>query len=302
MVSPLPGAALEEPSRARAGARIFSSPLARRLAREAGLTIADIRGTGPGGRVVRRDVQQALEARQPGQIVGARAPGAAYVDLPHPPVRTAHAAAVTQSRADVPHLFLRGTARVDRLLRMRAHLNRSTAVRVSVTDLVVMAASRAHALVPEMNVIWRSDAVRRFSGVDISLAVPTDEGMVATVLRGADQMRLSAIAAASRDLVERARSGRLREDELDGGTLTITNLGGFAIDDLAGFVNPAQSAVLAVGSAREAPLVTKKGRLRIGTVIGFTLAVDGRLIDAAVAALWMSTFVSLLEEPVQILA
>lgn len=300
----------------RSGGRVFSSPLARRLAREAGLSIADLKGTGPGGRVVRRDVQQAADAlellqiapdraRQPDVTSNAEpAPAlvgvAAYVDVPHTRMRRAIAARLTQSTRDAPHFYVRGTARVDKLIKLRARLNDYGSARVSVNDLVVLAAARAHVLVPAMNVIWTPDAVRSFSGVDISVAVSTDRGLVTPVLRGLEQMTLSGVATASSDLVERARSGRLQQDELEGGTLTVTNLGGYGVEDFAAIINPPQSAILAVGATREQPVVSR-GRLKVGTVMSVTLAADHRPIDGVVAAQWMAAFVSLLEEPVRIL-
>jgi pyruvate dehydrogenase E2 component (dihydrolipoamide acetyltransferase) len=296
------------------GARVFSSPLARRLAKEAGLSIADINGSGPGGRIVRRDVEQAASATQ--RDTSAASP--AYDDIPHTRMRRAIAARLTESTRDAPHFFLRGTARVDKLLKLRARLNnpvndsgdrldvvsnsdaRLDAVIVSVNDLVVTAAARAHVLVPAMNVIWTPDAVRSFSGVDISLAVATDRGLVTPVMRNVDQMTLSAVAAASGDLVGRARSGHLQQEEFEGGTLTVTNLGMFGTEEFAAIINPPQSAILAVGAALKKPVVVK-GRLRAGTVMSFTLSVDHRPIDGATAAKWMDAFISLLEEPVRIL-
>jgi pyruvate dehydrogenase E2 component (dihydrolipoamide acetyltransferase) len=303
-----------------AAGRIFSSPLARRLAREAGLEIANLRGTGPGGRIVRRDVEQATEALAPEPQVsrpldpGALVPNApvtveqtrvgAYEDIPHTRMRRAIAARLTESTREAPHFYLRGTARVDKLLRLRQRLNDSgtaSSVKISVNDLVVTAAARAHALVPAMNVIWTADAVRWFSAVDISVAVATDGGLVTPVLRGVDRMTLSAVAAASRDLVSRARSGRLRQDELDGGTMTVTNLGGHGTEEFAAIINPPQSAILAVGAALEAPVV-RRGKLRVGTVMRVTLSIDHRPIDGVVAAQWMAAFLALLESPVRILA
>jgi pyruvate dehydrogenase E2 component (dihydrolipoamide acetyltransferase) len=152
-----------------------------------------------------------------------------------------------------------------------------------------------------MNVIWTADAVRSFSAVDISVAVATDGGLVTPVLRGVDRMTLSAVAAASRDLVSRARSGRLRQDELDGGTMTVTNLGGHGTEEFAAIINPPQSAILAVGAALEAPVV-RRGKLRVGTVMRVTLSIDHRPIDGVVAAQWMAAFLALLESPVRILA
>jgi pyruvate dehydrogenase E2 component (dihydrolipoamide acetyltransferase) len=220
--------------------------------------------------------------------------------MAHTRMRRAIATRLTQSTRDAPHFFLRGTARVDKLLKLRARLNDPGNVSVTVNDLVVTAAARAHVLVPAMNVIWTPDAVRLFSGVDISVAVATEKGLVTPVLRRVDQMRLSAVAEATRDLVGRARSGRLQQEDLEGGTLTVTNLGMFGTESFAAIINPPQSAILAVGAALEKPVATK-GRLKVGTVMRFTLSVDHRPIDGATAAQWMAAFTSLLEEPVRIL-
>jgi pyruvate dehydrogenase E2 component (dihydrolipoamide acetyltransferase) len=290
---------------AAVGARIFSSPLARRLASDAGLSLTALTGTGPGGRVVRRDVERAVEAGGAVQpAAGSMTPAdaaTAYVDIPHTRMRRAIATRLTESTRDAPHFFLHGSASVDKLLRLRARLNEQGTVQISVNDLLVAAAARAHQRVPSMNVIWTPDAVRQFSGVDIALAVATEKGLVAPVLRGIDRMTVSAVATASRDLVSRARAGRLRADELVGGTLTVSNLGAFGTPAFAAIINPPQSAVLAVGAARQEPVV-RKGKLRVGTVMHVTLSVDHRPIDGAVAAQWMAAFVSLLETPVLILA
>jgi pyruvate dehydrogenase E2 component (dihydrolipoamide acetyltransferase) len=288
------------------GARIFSSPLARRLAKEAGLSIADISGSGPGGRIVRRDVERAASATS--GTTYSLAAATEYVDIPHTRMRRAIAARLTQSTRDAPHFFLGGTARVDKLLKLRARLNEpgigagddSARVSVSVNDLVVTAAARAHVQVPAMNVLWAPDAVRSFSGVDIAVAVATDRGLVTPVLRNVGQMTLSAVAAATSDLVGRARSGHLQQDELEGGTLTVTNLGMFGTESFAAIINPPQAAILAVGAALEKPVVAK-GKLKVGTVMSFTLSIDHRPIDGATAAQWMATFLSLLEQPVRIL-
>jgi len=288
--------------------RILSSPLARRLANEAGLAMADIIGTGPGGRIVRRDVEQAALANSGNTSATTSAtasldnsaPAATYDAVAHTRMRRGIATRLTQSTRDAPHFFLRGTARVDKLLKLRARLNDPGNVSVTVNDLVVTAAARAHVLVPAMNVIWTPDAVRLFSGVDISVAVATEKGLVTPVLRRVDQMRLSAVAEATHDLVGRARSGRLQQEDLEGGTLTVTNLGMFGTESFAAIINPPQSAILAVGAALEKPVATK-GRLKVGTVMRFTLSVDHRPIDGATAAQWMAAFTSLLEEPVRIL-
>jgi pyruvate dehydrogenase E2 component (dihydrolipoamide acetyltransferase) len=286
------------------GARVFASPLARRLAKEAGLSIAEINGSGPGGRIVRRDVEQASLAASSTTPTAA----AAYDEIPHTRMRRAIAARLTESTREAPHFFVCGTARVDKLLKLRARLNEPEAgsdhdlgrVSISVNDLVVSAAARAHVLVPAMNVLWAPDAVRSFSRVDISVAVATDRGLLTPVLRNVGQMTLSAVAAASSDLVGRARSGQLQQEELKGGTLTVTNLGMFGTEIFAAIINPPQAAILAVGAALKKPVVAK-GKVKVGTVMSFTLSVDHRPIDGATAAQWMAAFISLLEEPMRIL-
>jgi 2-oxoisovalerate dehydrogenase E1 component len=221
-------------------------------------------------------------------------------NTPHTRMRRAPAASLTESAQDVPHLFVRGTARVDRLLRLRKRLNDDGTVRVSVNDLVLTAAARAHVLVPAMNVIWTPDGVRSFSGVDISLTVSTEKGIVTPVLRSVHLMALSAVAEATSDMVRRARTGQLQENEVEGGTMTITNLGMFGTQELAAIINAPQSATLAVGAVHQTPVVAK-GKIRVGTVMNVTLSVDHRPIDGATASRWMAVFVSLLEEPLRIL-
>jgi pyruvate dehydrogenase E2 component (dihydrolipoamide acetyltransferase) len=311
-----PVARVTAPSRSEpglvAGGRVFSSPLARRLATAAGLSISDLVGTGPGGRIVRRDIEREVERRRtpPGEQTSERQPAYAaaapavtggYADIPHTRMRRAIAARLVESTRDAPHFFVQGTAHVDELLAMRAHLNEHGSQKVSINDLVVLAAARAHVLVPAMNVIWMPDAVRSFSGVDIAVAVRTDRGLVTPVMRRVDRLTVSAVAAASVDLVSRARSGRLREDELVGGTLTVTNLGSFGTESFTAIINPPQSAILAVGAARQEPVV-RAGTLEVGTVIHVTLSVDHRPVDGAVAAEWMAAFLSLMADPLRILA
>jgi pyruvate dehydrogenase E2 component (dihydrolipoamide acetyltransferase) len=288
--------------------RLFASPLARRLARDAGLAVEHLRGTGPGGRIVRRDVEAALAsptraapAEQPAAspAAGPVATHAAYTDQPHSRIRRATAARLTESKQTAPHFYLQGTAQVDELLALRSRINRSGSA-VTINDLVVKAAARAHVAVPAMNVIWTPDAIRSFTSVDIAVAVATERGLVTPVLRSVEAMTLTSLALASADLVRRARSGELRQFELEGGSLTITNLGMYGTQQFAAIINPPQAAILAVGAAREEPVV-REGRLQVGTVMHLTLSVDHRPVDGAVAAEWMRAFVALLEDPVQIL-
>jgi pyruvate dehydrogenase E2 component (dihydrolipoamide acetyltransferase) len=315
------------------GRRVFSSPLARRLAREAGLPFETISGTGPNGRIIRRDVEAAIRSRDTAtrspaapdcpepalapagapksgapksRAPKSRAPksgttAAAYTDVPHSRVRAAVASRLMESKRTTPHFYLRGTANVGKLLKLRRHLNDGGFVRISVNDLVIKAAAHAHTLVPAMNVIWTPDAVRSFSSVDVSVAIAAERGLVTPVLRSVEQLTVSSVSTAVKDFVERAKAGRLRQDELEGGSFSVTNLGMFGTEDFGAIINPPQSAILAVGAVREEPVV-KKGRLKAGAVMRVTLSVDHRPIDGTVAAEWMKVFLSLLENPVQILA
>jgi pyruvate dehydrogenase E2 component (dihydrolipoamide acetyltransferase) len=278
--------------------RIFASPLARRLAREAQLPLDGITGTGPGGRIVRRDVEAAARRPEP---VAATAPStdAAYTDVPHTPMRRAIARRLTESKQTVPHFTLRAAVRADRLLELRAELA-AIGTKTSVTDLLLKAAARAHTAVPAMNAIWTPDATRHFSSVDIAVAVATGSGLVTPVVRGVERASVGAIAGTVRDLVERARAGRLRQEELEGGTLTLTNLGMYGTEEFAAIINPPQSAILAVGAARPEPVVVD-GQLDVATVLHATVSADHRVVDGALAAEWMSAFVAAVEQPLQLL-
>jgi pyruvate dehydrogenase E2 component (dihydrolipoamide acetyltransferase) len=215
-------------------------------------------------------------------------------------MRRAIANRLTMSNQEAPVFSIRGSARVDALLALRKDLNAVAGVKISVTDLIVAAAARAHVAVPEMNSIWMPDAVRRFDHVDIAVAVATDSGLVTPVVRGVQTLTVSALAATRAELVTRARDGKLRQDELEGGTLTVTNLGVFGTEDFTAVINPPQAAILAVGAARPEAVVTD-GELGVATVLRVTLSVDHRPVDGATAARWMAAFLGLVQAPLRIL-
>jgi pyruvate dehydrogenase E2 component (dihydrolipoamide acetyltransferase) len=282
--------------------RIFASPLARRLAKERGLGLAELVGTGPGGRIVRRDVEAAQP--RPAAIpepapVPLPAAAAGFTEVPHTPMRRAIARRLTESKQTIPHFTVRATLRVDELLRLRTGLA-AVGTDVSVTDLLLKAAARAHVAVPRMNAIWTPDATRRFSSVDVAVAVATETGLLTPVVRGVDRLPVAALATTARDLVARARQGRLRQDELEGGSLTVTNLGMYGTEEFAAIINPPQSAILAVGAARKEPVVVDDA-LAVATVVRVTLSADHRVIDGALAAEWMAALVESVEEPLRLL-
>jgi pyruvate dehydrogenase E2 component (dihydrolipoamide acetyltransferase) len=283
--------------------RVFASPLARRQAKEAGLAVEHITGTGPNGRIVRRDVESALSTASvspPRETVGP-ATSSAWTDVPHSTVRRLIASRLTESKQQAPHFYVRGTAQVDRLLEMRRELNDDAQMHISVNDLVIKAVARAHVLVPALNVTWTPDAIRSYSAVDISVAVATDDGLVTPVLRSVQGMSVSTVARSVQDFVQRAKTGRLQQQELEGGSVTITNLGMFGTEEFAAILNPPQASILAVGAAGPEPVVVD-GEIHVATCMHLTLSVDHRPVDGVAAAEWMRLFISLLEHPSRILA
>jgi pyruvate dehydrogenase E2 component (dihydrolipoamide acetyltransferase) len=286
--------------------RLFSSPLARKLAHAAGLTIDEIEGTGPRGRILRRDVDQAIAARalpEAGTTVApTTTPPAAtpYVDTPHSRIRLATARRLTESKQQAPHFYLRATLRAEALLTLRAEINEDAATAVTLNDLVVKAVASAHGRVPEMNVVWTADAVRRYDTADIAVAVATDRGLMTPVVRDVRAMSLTEVAAAVRDLAQRARDSRLKQDELEGGTIAVTNLGMYGVEEFAAIINPPHSAILAVGAVRDEP-VAEDGRVVVGKVLTLTLSVDHRPVDGVLAARWLAVLVDFLQHPIRLL-
>ncbi len=285
--------------------RVFASPIARRLAKERGLGLTDLVGTGPGGRIVRRDVEAARQTPVAAPVPAAvpvpagAAAAAGFTDVPHTPMRRAIARRLSESKQTIPHFTVRATLRVDELLRLRAGLA-AVGTPVSVTDLLLKAAARAHVAVPRMNAIWTPDATRRFSSVDVAVAVATETGLLTPVVRGVEGIPVAALATTVRELAARAREGRLRQEELEGGSLTVTNLGMHGTEEFAAIINPPQSAILAVGAARKEPVVVDDA-LAVATVVRVTLSADHRVIDGTLAAEWMTAFVEAVEEPLRLL-
>jgi pyruvate dehydrogenase E2 component (dihydrolipoyllysine-residue acetyltransferase) len=292
--------------------RTFASPLARRLAREAGLVLADLTGTGPHERIVRRDVEAAI-ARRNGHhapelirtaaaqvAVSAGEASESYVDTPHSRIRRAIATRLTESKLTAPHFYLRAVVRAEALTQLRTDVNASGRYRISLTDLIVKAVACAHQRVPAMNVIWLPEAIRTFSNVDVAVAVATESGLVTPVLRSVNTLSVSAIANGMGDLVERARRGALTQPELEGGSITVTNLGMYDVAEFAAIINPPQAAILAVGAVRDEPIVDG-GQLTAARVMHVTLSVDHRPVDGVVAAQWMKALVDVLQHPLELL-
>lgn len=303
--APVPEEVPAPSPRARNG-RVFSSPLARRLAGEAGIPIEEIPGTGPRQRVLRRDVEAAVRARRD-QEPGSRVPTSsvpatgAYEEVTHDRVRRLTAERLVASKREAPHFYLRATVRVERLLALRAELNEDAEVKVSVNDLVLKAVAAAHQRVPELNVTWTPDAVRRWATADVAVAVATERGLLTPVVRDVGSLGVRAVAEAVRDLAGRARDGRLRQDDLEGGSITVSNLGMYGVEEFAAIINPPHAAILAVGAVRAEPVV-EDGAVVPGQVMTLTLSVDHRPVDGVIAARWLAELTGLLERPVRLLA
>ena len=298
--APEPATATPEPlaPAATTGGRHFASPIVRRLARERGIALEQLVGTGPGGRIVRRD----LEAAPTPQPKTAPAPAAegGYADVPLTGMRRAIARRLTESKTTVPHFYVTAHCRVDKLLALRAEINQTAPRKISVNDFVLKAVAGALMRVPAANAIWLGDGIRRFDHVDLAVAVAIDGGLLTPVVRGVDALSLGAVAASVADLAERARAGRLQQHELEGGSFSVSNLGMYGVDEFSAILNPPQSGILAVSAAKQQPVV-ENGELAVGTVMSVTLSADHRVIDGAVAAEWMAAFVALIESPVGIL-
>ncbi len=296
----------EPPPPSPEGGRLFVSPLVRRLAREQGIDPAVIPGTGPGGRIVRRDLDAWLAqtpepaAVEPAAAAPAATSEAGFEDVPHSGMRRAIARRLTESTSTVPHFYLSADLRVGRLLELRAEINKAEDVQVSVNDLLVKAIGTAFQRVPEANVIWTEEALRRFETIDVAVAVSTDKGLLTPVVRDIASQSLTELSATIGDLVERARSGRLLQQELEGGSFSISNLGMYGTPEFSAILNPPQSGILAVGAARDAAVVDD-GQVAVATVMSVTMSVDHRAVDGALAAQWLAAFTAIVENPVSML-
>jgi pyruvate dehydrogenase E2 component (dihydrolipoamide acetyltransferase) len=211
-------------------------------------------------------------------------------------MRRAIARRLTESKSTVPHFYLKADCTVDRLLQARLEVNEALGVKTSVNDWVVKAVAHALMAVPAANVVWSDQAMRQFTQADISVAVATEGGLYTPVLRGVEGMSIPQISEHIRELADRARNGKIKQEEIEGGSFAVTNLGMFGTEEFSAILNPPQSGILAVGAAREKAVVTN-GVLGIATVMTVTLSADHRAVDGALAAQWMAAFKKAIEHP-----
>jgi pyruvate dehydrogenase E2 component (dihydrolipoamide acetyltransferase) len=291
-----------------AATAVRTSPLARAMARDHGVDLATITGTGPGGRIVRADVESAIAAAAPAaQPAPTPAPApsiaAAAGDekIPLSAVRRITARRLTESAA-APHFYLTSVVDAGRLLGFRAEINQrlaATGVKISVTDLLVRACAvtlRAH---PQVNASWGGDHILHRANIHIGVAVALDDGLIVPVIRDADRKSIGEIASEAHALADRARAGKLTPDEFTGSTFTISNLGMYGIDHFTAVINPPEAAILAVGAATDEPVV-RDGQVVAATTMKLTLSIDHRVLDGATAAAFERDLVQVLEEPLRI--
>jgi pyruvate dehydrogenase E2 component (dihydrolipoamide acetyltransferase) len=300
------GGVQQEPNSSQ---RIIASPLAKRVAEQTGIDLKSVRGTGPNGRIVKADVESAktnggsrpaASYASPAQGIDARdyadKLGMAYEAVPNSSVRKVIAKRLTESKQLVPHFYLSIDCEIDALLELRKSVNEVGGGKVSVNDCVIRAVALAMKKVPAANASWTNDAIMRYKNIDISIAVATPNGLVTPIIKQADTKSLKEISAEMKDLGLRAREGKLRPEEFQGGGFSISNLGMYGIKDFSAIINPPQSCILAVG-AGEQRAVVKNGQLAVATVMTCTLSVDHRSVDGAVGAEFLQAFKPLIEKP-----
>jgi pyruvate dehydrogenase E2 component (dihydrolipoamide acetyltransferase) len=336
--TPVPAApAVSRSNGAAADERVFVSPLARRMAEQAGLDLHQLKGSGPQGRIVKSDIEAALSKPQAQRAAPAAAPkpvqpaapaaapaapvsaprvGAPtfardqivalagnipYTEIPHTGMRRTIARRMVESKQNVPHFNLTVDCEIDALLKMRADLNaKSDKYKISVNDFVIRAAALTMHKVPRANASWSDEAILLWKTVDVAVAVALEDGLITPIVKNADQKGLATIANEMKDLGARAKAGKLKLDEFQGGTFSISNLGMFGIKDFNAVINPPHGCILAVGAGEQRAIV-KNGALAIATVMSVTLSCDHRVVDGAVGAQWISAFKKLVEDPLTML-
>jgi len=311
---------------ASGGGRVIASPLAKRMAKQAGLDLGAMSGSGPHGRIVKRDVEAALAggAAAAPQVAPTPAPapaapvplaagtgpsaraladllGMAYEHVPHSNVRKTIARRLSEAKQTVPHFYLTIDCEIDELLRVRKELNgRFENLKISVNDFVIRATALALKQVPAANASWDDSGVLLYAHADVSVAVATPNGLITPIVTKAETKGLATISAEMKDLAGRAREGKLKPEEYQGGTFSVSNLGMFGVKDFAAIINPPQGCILAIGAGQQRAVV-KDGALAVATVMSCTLSVDHRVVDGAVGAQFLAAFKKLIEYPAAML-
>jgi pyruvate dehydrogenase E2 component (dihydrolipoamide acetyltransferase) len=284
--------------------RIFASPLARRIAADRNIALEGITGSGPYGRILRRDVESAATApiaQTTAALAGATQQGDSYL-VANSQMRKAIASRLQDSKQQAPHFYLTVDCVIDNLLEARKSLNAKAAegIKISVNDMIIRAAAMALIAVPEANASWEGENTRLFRHADIAMAVAIDGGLITPIVWAAEQKGLAALSQVTTDLAARARDGKLAANEYTGGSFTISNLGMFGVREFAAVINPPHGGILAVGAGEQRPIVID-GNLAVATVMSVTLSADHRAVDGAVGARWLQAFKGFVENPVTML-
>jgi pyruvate dehydrogenase E2 component (dihydrolipoamide acetyltransferase) len=309
------------------GERVFASPLARRMAKQAGIALDGIRGSGPNGRIVKADIEAAQAGGGAAKAPAPQAAAAPSVPAPTPaPAPTARpvviagkhtlipntnmrkviARRLTEAKQTIPHFYVTADVEIDALMKLRADLNAKSpkegaaAFKLSVNDLVIKAAAAALRRVPAANASWTDEGIAMYDDVDISIAVATEGGLITPIIRRADQKGVATISNEMKDLAGRARAGKLKPEEFQGGGFSISNLGMYGVKSFSAIINPPQGGILAVGAGEPRPVV-RDGAIVAATVMTCTLSVDHRVIDGAIAAEWMAAFKSIVQDPLSLM-
>ncbi len=302
------------------GGRIFASPLARRLAAQAGLDLKTLKGTGPHGRIVKRDVEAAgkggaqpaaaaaaataAEPRKAQSLAQMGIPDGSYDLIPLDGMKKAVARRMVDSVQNVPHFPLFIDVEIDQLMAVRAKVNKMLepqGIKVSVNDFVIKAAALALKMVPEANASYTPEGIAMHHNADVSMAVAIDGGLITPIIRKAETKGLAQIATESKDMAKRARERKLKPEEFQGGTFSVSNLGMFAIKQFTSIINEPQGCIMSVGAGEQRPVV-KDGQLAVATVMTVTLTCDHRVVDGATGARFLQAFKPLIEDPVAMLA
>uniref|UniRef100_A0A1J3FJW5 Acetyltransferase component of pyruvate dehydrogenase complex n=1 Tax=Noccaea caerulescens TaxID=107243 RepID=A0A1J3FJW5_NOCCA len=304
-----PEAKSSKPSSASSEDRVFASPLARKLAEDNSVPLSSIEGTGPEGRIVKADVEEFLASRgkettaKPSKASDSKVPAMDYVDIPHSQIRKITASRLAFSKQTIPHYYLTVDTCVDKMMGLRSQLNSfqeaSGGKRISVNDLVIKAAALALRKVPQCNSSWTDEYIRQFSNVNINVAVQTENGLYVPVVKDADKKGLSTIGEEVRFLAQKAKENSLKPEDYEGGTFTVSNLGGpFGIKQFCAVINPPQAAILAIGSS-EKRVVPGIGpdQFNVASYMSVTLSCDHRVIDGAIGAEWLKAFKGYIETP-----
>ncbi len=284
------------------GDRIFASPLARRIAEQKGIDLLSVAGTGPHGRIIKYDVENASPGMTKTDTSKLRAvpadPSEQSTLIPVSSTRKVIASRLQQSMQDAPHFYLNMDIELNALLAARKSINgaQPDEAKVTINDLLIKCAAACLIKVPEVNSSWEGDHIRQWHHADIAVAVALDGGLVTPIVWQADQKSLTAVSGEVKELVQKAQDGRLKREEFSGGSFTISNLGMFGISSFTAVINPPHGAILAIGAGREMPVV-KDGAITTATMMTATLSCDHRVVDGAVGAKWMAEFKTIVENP-----